>query len=206
MHAKIKLIKFKKKGIDDMNDYDISYYPPKKQVAKKEVVLAALIITIPLIIFSTVMILPSYSSDLDMRVLCGDIRFFMILLSFAAAIVISFIIDFILAIIKKSTINIKKSAIPKLVVLLLFCMMAIGSYQRVESALKDYYAEDVYITGIVEIYIPQIDGTRPKVKFINNSNTYDVIQLDVKLKKGSHYRFKYYEYSNLLYIIEEITE
>ncbi|MDD4474905.1 MAG: hypothetical protein PHV95_03800 [Eubacteriales bacterium] len=189
-----------------MNDYDISYYPPKKQVTKKEVVLGVLIITIPLIIFLAVMILPSYSSDLDTRVLCGDIRFFMILLSFAVAIVISFIIDFILAIIKKPSINLTKTILQRLVVLLLFCMMAIGSYQRVESAFKDYYAEDVYITGIVEIYIPEIDGTRPKVKFINNTNTYYVFQLDVNLKKGSYYRFKYYEYSNLLYIIEEITE
>lgn len=36
MNAKIKSINQDKKGIDDMNDYDISYYPPKKQVTKKK--------------------------------------------------------------------------------------------------------------------------------------------------------------------------
>jgi hypothetical protein len=186
-----------------MNQRNISLYTEVKKVTIKEIVFGTLFICVFLTVLLIVLLVPSWSSDLDVRVLFGDIAFF----AFAALCSAVFVVVTIVSIIKfinKTTESTPENLIVFIVMFLIVIMFSFGSYKRAEDAWKDYNANDLYITGIVENTMPENDGNRPTVKFIDSPHKYDLFQLDVKLEIGSCYKFRYYQNSNLLYLVEKV--
>jgi cytochrome c biogenesis factor len=180
-----------------------SLYASKRRVSKKEIVFGTIVLCIPLILFLTAILIPSWSSDVDIRVLLPNMIFFLFLSFCAAVMMIGFLVDIIVNKINKTNKYKKKEFVILIIVLFTLIMLTYGAYSRAEDALKDFEAKDLYITAVIERIAPGIDGSRPTVKFKYDENIYDLWQLDSVLQLNKEYTFKYYKNNNLLYLIDD---
>jgi hypothetical protein len=177
-----------------------------EKLSLKKIIFTAFLIAIPFALFMIATMLPSFSDDVDIRVLQNEIFGFFSLALFMGLFSVGLIIDMIMNIAKNTEKYTSKTIIGAVVFLIISSAFTFGSFRRSEAAYKDFYAEDLYIVGRVERIKPENDGSGPFVILVHDANEYTLFQMYVELKEGAVYRFKYYKYSNILYMIEEIDE
>lgn len=175
-----------------------------KRTSLKKAILYTSIFVIPLTTFLVALMLPSLSDDIDTRVLQNEIFGFFVLGLFIVLVIIVVIIDLVINLVRKTDKYTFKTIFGAIGVALILSTLAFGFYKRSEAAYKDYFSEDLYIVGRVEMVKPENDGIGPFVIIENDRNEYILSPAYIELRKGSVYKFKYYKYSNIVYMIEEI--